>query len=117
MELLIIDAQEWKQVVCELLVEDASFGPIVKVLCEEADGTEEPGNRESQQLQENHHRKNMIRARWFRLDHGLHFRRDTGALCIQLDMRSDLISEAHNSPLGRGHQGAAKTAAAIASRF
>jgi len=113
MELQIIGAEEWKQELRELLVEDAYFGPIVNVLRKEAEVSEVV----SQRLKEKHHRKNMVRARLFRLDRGLVFRRDPGALCILTDMRSDVISEAHDSPLGGGHQGAEKTAAAIASRF
>jgi hypothetical protein len=113
MELQIIGAEEWKQEVCELLVEDTYFGPIFDVLREEADVTEEA----SQRSKARHHRKNMVRARLFRLDRGLLPLRYTGALCILADMRSDVISEAHDSPLGGGHQGDEKTAAAIASRF
>jgi len=111
MELQIIGAEEWKQEVCELLVEGAYFGPIVNLLRKEAEVSEEW----SQRLKEKHHRKNMVWSRLFRLDCGLPFRRDTGALCIPTDMRSDVILEAHDSPLGGGHQGAEKTAAAIAS--
>jgi hypothetical protein len=113
MELQIIGTEEWKQEVCELLVEDAYFGPIVNVLREEANVSGEA----SQRSKEKHHRKHMVRARLFRLDRGLLFCRDTGALCILTDMRRDFISEAHDSPLGGGHQGVEKTAAAIASQF
>jgi len=48
------------------------------------------------------------------MDCGLLFRKDTVALSIPLDTRSDVISEAHDSPLGGGHQGAEITAAAFA---
>ena len=99
MELQIIGAEEWKQEVCELLVEDAYFGPIVNVLRKEAEVSEVV----SQRLKEKHHQKNMVPARLFLLDRSLLFRRDTGALCIPTDMCSDVISEAHDSPLGGGH--------------
>jgi transposase InsO family protein len=117
MDLQITGAEEWKQEVRELLVEDAYFGPIVDVLREEAEITDDADNQATRRLKEKHHRKNIVRARLFRLDHGLLFRRDTGTLCIPSDMRSDVISEAHDSPLGGGHQGAEKTAATTASRF
>ena len=56
MELQIIGAEEWKQEVCELLVEDAYFGPIVNVLREEAEVSEEA----SPLLKEKHHRKHLV---------------------------------------------------------
>jgi hypothetical protein len=40
MELQIIDAEEWMQEVCELLVENAYFGPIVDGLQQKAEVTE-----------------------------------------------------------------------------
>jgi len=117
MELQIIGTEEWKQEGCELLVEDAYFGPIVNILREEADVPEEAESRAYQHSKKKHHRKNIMRPRLFRMDRGLLFFKDTVPLCITLDTRSDVISEAHDSPLGGGHQGAEKTAAAIASRF
>jgi hypothetical protein len=113
MELQIIGTEEWKQEVCELLVEDAYFRPIVNVLPKEVEVSEE----ESQGSKEKHLRKNMVRTRLFRLDRALLFRKDTGALCILTDMRSDIFSEAPDSLLGGGHQGAEKTAPTIASQF
>jgi len=115
MELQIIGVEKWKQEVCELLVEDAYFGPIVNVLRKEANGTEGAECRASQRSKEKHHLEYMLRARLFPLDRSLLFRRDTAALCIPSDMRSDVISEANDYPLGCGHQGAEKTVAAIAS--
>jgi hypothetical protein len=56
MELQIIGAEERKQEVCELLVEDGYFGPIVNVLCEEAEVSEEA----SQHSKEKHYPKNMV---------------------------------------------------------
>ena len=58
-----------------------------------------------------------MRARLFRLDCDLLFRSDTWALCILLDMQSDIILEARDAPLGGGHPGAGIPAATIASRF
>ena len=59
-ELRIIGTEEGKQEVCELLVEDAYFGPIVNILDEGADVTEQAENRASQRSKEKHHRKNMV---------------------------------------------------------
>jgi len=60
MELQIIGAEEWKQEVCELLVEDAYFGPIVNILREEANVPKEAKSRASQRSKEKHHRKNIM---------------------------------------------------------
>jgi len=46
-QLQIISAEEWKQVVCELLVEDAYFDPIVNFLQEEAAVTNDIRNNSS----------------------------------------------------------------------
>ena len=73
MELQILGAEEWKEEVCELLVEDAYFGPLVNVLREEANPTEEAENWESQRSKEIPHRNNMVQVRLFGLDCGLHF--------------------------------------------
>ena len=108
MELQITSAEQWKQQVSELLVEDVYFGPIVYVFWEGADVTKEAGNRASQYSKKQHHRKNMVQARLFRLDCGHHFRTDTGALHIPLHMWSNVILEAHDSQLGGSHQGAEK---------
>jgi hypothetical protein len=61
MELQIIGTEEWKQKACELLVEGAYFDPIVNVLREEGEVTEEAPQR----LKDKNHRKNMVRARLF----------------------------------------------------
>jgi len=116
-ELQIIGAEEGKQEVCELLVEDAYFSPIVNVLHKEAKVTEEVVNLASQCSKGKLHRNSVVGARLFPLNRRLHCHRYTGVLCILLVMQSDVISEAYNSPLGGGHQGAEKTAAAIASQF
>lgn len=93
------------------------FCPIDKVFCNEAVVTDKAGNRTSLHLKDKLHQKKIIPARTFRLDHGILFCRDNGALCITVDMRCNVMSEAHESPLGSGHQGAAKTMADIASKF
>jgi len=59
----------------------------------------------------------MAQPTLLREDRGILFQGDTVALCNTLDMQSDVISEAHDSPLGGGHQRAQKMAATIASRF
>jgi hypothetical protein len=106
MELQIIDAEEWMQEVCELLVENAYFGPIVDGLQQKAEVTEEAVNQASQHLKGKRHWEEMVQVRLFQLDRGLLLRRDTGALCIPLDRGSDIMSEAHDCPLGGAHQGA-----------
>jgi hypothetical protein len=58
MELQIIGAEEWKQEVRELLVEDAYFGPNVNVLHEAAEVTYKADNYATRRLKEKHHRKN-----------------------------------------------------------
>jgi hypothetical protein len=93
-------------------VEDAYFGPIVNVLREEAELSEEA----SQSSKEKQHQIKMVRARLFQLDHSLLFRNDTQALCHPVDMWSDVMLEAHNSALGGGHQRAETMGAAIALR-
>jgi len=45
------------------MVQDADLGPIVNVLCEEAEVTEEAGNWASQRSKDQHHWKHMVRAR------------------------------------------------------
>jgi len=117
MELQIIGAEEWKQKVCEFLVEDAYSGRIVNVICVETDITKEVENRASERSKAKHYRKNMESARLFRLDDGLLFRWDPGVLCIPLDIWSDNISEAHDFSLGGRQQGANDKVAAIASRL
>jgi hypothetical protein len=57
MEVQIIGTKEWKQEVCELLVEDASFGPIVNIRRVEADVTKGVQNQESQCSKYMHHRE------------------------------------------------------------
>lgn len=103
MELQVISAEEWKNNVCERLVEDVNSGPIVTIICEKAGVTNKAGNCTSQYLREKVHRKKIVRARLFRFDHGLQFRMDTGALCIPLDMQSNVTSQAHYSLLGGIH--------------
>jgi hypothetical protein len=71
-----IGVLEWKHEVCELLVEDAYLGPIVNVLRQEADVTED-GSQLS--------KKNIIGKTWCEQDCSdwtapFVFRRDTGAL-------------------------------------
>lgn len=58
-----------------------------------------------------------MRKRLFSLDSALSLCRDTGAPCIPLDMLSDVITEAHDSPHGGGHEGAEIKAAAVMSWF
>jgi len=57
MELQIIGAEEWKEEMCELPVEDAYFGPIVNVLHKEADETEVVGNQPSHHMKDKHQSK------------------------------------------------------------
>jgi len=101
--------------VCELLLENTYFGPIVNVLHKKPYITEEAQNGVSQHLNQTHHMKNMVPAGRFRLDRGNLCRSDGGRLCIPLDMWSAVLSEAHDSLLPGGKQVAEKSVAAMAS--
>ena len=63
-------------------MEDEYLSPIVKVLRDEANVTEEAANQASQRSKEQHYQKNMGQARLFGLAGGNRCGRDTGALCI-----------------------------------
>jgi len=57
----------------------------------------------------------MERPCLIQLEYDLQSRTDTATLCIPLDMRSDVISHAAESPLGGDQQGAENITVAIAS--
>ena len=63
MELQIIGAEEWKQEVGELVVEDAYFSAIFNVLCRLAKVPELAANPASQCSKLKHHPKARVRTR------------------------------------------------------
>jgi len=103
---------EWLGNIRKRYKEDAIFGPVVRNLSNSTmkEKEKKPTSKQDRRISE--------RAKSYTLEESLLYHKPLGGkLYIPKPLRADVIREANDSILGSGHNGVAKTAAAVSAQY